>query len=147
MVLSDDAGQSICCYLELGFHPQQHLTPDCSYRDELIARRQLRSVIQNRTKEPASETIRFDAGGWTAIRTVDLLRPQVKGPQLVFQPPQVCDSRFHLLPPPPAFLVAEAIRFVAGGWTAIRLVVLAPIAQPLKKHLLYIIYLCHILYL
>ena len=97
MVLSDDAGQSICCYLELGFHPQQHLTPDCSYRDELIARRQLRSVIQNRTKEPASETIRFDAGGWTAIRTVDLLRPQVKGPQLVFQPPQVCDSRFHLL--------------------------------------------------
>jgi hypothetical protein len=51
-----------------------------------------------RTKEPASETsIRFDAGGWTAIRTADLLRPQVKGPQLVFQPPQVCDSRFHLL--------------------------------------------------
>jgi hypothetical protein len=58
---------------------------------------QVRGVIQNRTKEPASETIRFDAGGWTAIRTLDLLRPQVKGPQLVFQPPQACDSRFHLL--------------------------------------------------
>ena len=32
MVSSDDAGPSLCCYLELGFHPQQHPTPDCNHR-------------------------------------------------------------------------------------------------------------------